>query len=104
MKEIIITSNNFEAQVLQSDKPILLDFWAEWCCPCRALAPVLANFAERHDDVKVGKLNVDQQRTLAAQFGIMSIPTLILFKDGKPVAQRIGLQNAASLEQLITEL
>ena len=103
MKEIVITSENFEAEVLHADKPVLLDFWAEWCGPCRMLAPVLAEFAERHDDVKVGKVNVDQQRALAAAFGIMSIPTLILFKGGKPVAQRIGLQDADSLEQLIKE-
>ena len=103
MKEITITAENFTNEVIRSDKPVLLDFWAEWCGPCRMLAPVLAEFAESHDDVKVGKVNVDEQRALAAQFGIMSIPTLILFRDGKPVAQKIGLQNAASLEQLISE-
>lgn len=103
MKEIAITAENFTNEVIRSDKPVLLDFWAEWCGPCRMLAPVLAEFAESHDDVKVGKVNVDEQRALAAQFGIMSIPTLILFRDGKPVAQKIGLQNAASLEQLISE-
>ena len=103
MKEIAITAENFTNEVIRSDKPVLLDFWAEWCGPCRMLAPVLAEFAERHDDVKVGKVNVDQQRALAAAFGIMSIPTLILFKGGKPVAQRIGLQDADSLEQLIKE-
>ena len=103
MKEIAITAENFTNEVIRSDKPVLLDFWAEWCGPCRMLAPVLAEFAESHDDVKVGKVNVDEQRALAAQCGIMSIPTLILFRDGKPVAQKIGLQNAASLEQLISE-
>ena len=103
MKEIVITTENFEAEVLRSDKPVLLDFWAEWCGPCRMLGPVLADFAERHEDVKVGKINVDQQQALAAAFGIMSIPTLILFKGGKPVAQRIGLQDSRSLEQLISE-
>ncbi len=103
MKEIIITVENFTKEVLKSDKPVLVDFWAEWCGPCRMLAPVLAEFAASHDEVKVGKVNVDEQSVLAAEFGIMSIPTLILFKDGQPVAQRIGLQNAASLEQLIKE-
>ena len=103
MKEIIITNENFSDEVLHSDKPVLLDFWAEWCGPCRMLGPVLAEFAERHDDVKVGKVNVDEQGALAAAFGIMSIPTLILFRDGKPVAQRIGLQDTASLEKLIRE-
>ncbi len=104
MKETVITMDNFANEVINSEKPVLLDFWAEWCGPCRMLAPVLAEFADRHDDVKVGKVNVDEQRALAAKFGIMSIPTLILFKEGNPVAQRIGLQNAASLEQFISEL
>lgn len=103
MKEIIITTENFEAEVLRSDKPVIIDFWATWCGPCRMQAPILAEFAENHDDVKVGKVNVDEQPALAARFGIMSIPTLILFKDGKPAAQRIGLQNDTQLEALAAE-
>ncbi len=103
MKEIVITSENFTDEVLHSDRPILVDFWAEWCGPCQMLGPILEQFAERHDDVRVGKVNVDQQPALAAAFGIVSIPTLILFKDGKPAAQRIGFQSGDQLEQLVSE-
>ena len=103
MREITVTAENFETEVLKSDKPVLLDFWAEWCGPCRMQSPILADFAEEHDDVKVGKVNVDQQMPLAASFGITSIPTLILFRSGKPVSKRLGLQNADELEAFINE-
>jgi len=100
---IEITEQNFKKEVIDSEIPVLLDFWASWCGPCRMLSPVVEEISNEYMNIKVGKVNVDQQHALAAQFGIMSIPTLILFKGGEPVAQRIGLQNAASLEQFIAE-
>ena len=102
--EVVITKDNFEAEVLKSDKPVLVDFWATWCPPCRRLAPVVAKLAEeRVDTLKVGKVDVDDQQELAAEFQIMSIPTLILFKDGKAVKQTMGFQPEESLVQFVTE-
>ena len=101
MKEITITASNFEQEVLNSDKPVLLDFWAAWCGPCRMLAPAVARLAEEHPEIKVGKVNVDEEVELSAAFGIVSIPTIILFDKGKPVKHTMGAQPYESLEEFI---
>ena len=92
MAEIKITADNFEQEVIRSEQPVLVDFWAAWCGPCRMLAPAVAQIAaECEGKIKVGKVNVDEQPELAQRFGIMSIPTVLVFKDGKKVNQSIGL-------------
>ncbi len=103
MKEITITSQNYEAEVLKSDKPVLLDFWAPWCGPCKMLGPVIAEIAEEHDEIKVGKVNVDEQEELATQFGVMSIPTLCLMKEGKVVNSFTGYAPKESIEEFIAK-
>ena len=102
--EITLTSANFEAEVLKSDKPVLVDFWAPWCGPCRMLAPILEQIAEEKAGVlKVGKVNVDEASDLAAKYGISSIPALFLFKDGKVAAQTVGFKQKAELEQFAAQ-
>ena len=89
--EIKITKDNFEAEVVKADRPVLVDFWATWCGPCMMLGPVIAEVAEeRKDIIKVGKVNVDEEPELAAKFGIMSIPAVLLFKNGEVVANSVG--------------
>ena len=90
MSVINITKNNFAEEVLNSDKPVLLDFWASWCGPCRMVSPIIDEIAGERADIKVGKINVDEQPELAAEFKVMSIPTLVVIKDGKIVNQSVG--------------
>ena len=101
MAVVTITKENFEQEVLQSAKPVLLDFWASWCGPCRMLSPVVDEVAEERTDVKVGKVNVDEQPELAGQFGVMSIPTLLVFEQGKLVRQAVGALPKAGVLDLL---
>ena len=101
MAVVTITKENFEQEVLQSAKPVLLDFWASWCGPCRMRSPVVDEVAEERTDVKVGKVNVDEQPELAGQFGVMSIPTLLVFEQGKLVRQAVGARPKASVLDLL---
>ena len=90
MAVLTITKDNFESEVIQSDKPVLLDFWAAWCGPCRMVSPIVDEVAGERDDVKVGKINIDEQMELAQKFGVMSIPTLIVMKNGQLVTKAVG--------------
>ncbi len=92
MAVIELTKDNFEAEVLKSDKTVLVDFWASWCGPCRMLSPVVDEIAEERTDIKVGKVNVDDEEELAMRYGIMSIPTLIVFQNGEVKTQTMGVQ------------
>lgn len=90
MSAININKNNFSSEVLHSERPVLLDFWASWCGPCRMVGPLVEEIADERPDIKVGKVNVDEQPELAAQFGIMSIPTLVVMRDGKIINKAVG--------------
>src|SRR5213594_3451862 len=95
-----VTEQSFEEEVLQSDKPVIVDFWAEWCGPCHAVAPVLDKIVgERDGELKLVKVNIDEEQGLAQRYGIASIPTMVLFKDGEPAAAAIGAQPKGMLER-----
>ena len=101
MSVLVITKENFEQEVLKSDKKVLVDFWASWCGPCRMLSPIIDEIAKETDKVKVGKVNVDEESDLATQFAVMSIPTLILFENGKPIKQIVGVQSKTAILNMI---
>ena len=98
---MVITKENFQTEVMESDKPVLLDFWASWCGPCRMVSPILDEIANEHPEIKVGKINVDEQRELAAQFNVMSIPTLVVVRDGEVTNQTVGARPKEQILQLL---
>ncbi len=101
-KIVTLDSNNFNTEVLESDVPVLVDFWAAWCGPCRMIAPILDQLADEYDGkAKIAKVNVDEQTELASKYGVMSIPTLFLFKDGEVIDQTVGVRPKAELEDML---
>ena len=97
-----LTAENFEQEILQADKPAIVDFWATWCGPCRMLAPVIEEIANEYEGkVKVGKVNVDDEQELAIRYGVMSIPSVIFFKDGKEIDRKVGVMPAGAFTQVL---
>ena len=101
MAEITLTSENFEEEVLKSDKPVLIDFWASWCGPCKMLAPIIEEIANEHPEIKVGKVNVDDEPALADKYMVSSIPLVVLIKDGKVVNTSLGFKQKAQIEAML---
>jgi thioredoxin 1 len=102
-KILHITKDNFETEVIKSDKPVLLDFWASWCGPCRMVSPIVDQIADENSSIKVGKINIDEESELAQAFKVMSIPTLVALKDGKVINSSVGVQPKQKILKLLTE-
>ncbi|MDD3242922.1 MAG: thioredoxin [Eubacteriales bacterium] len=101
MAVLTVTKDNFKTQVLESAQPVLVDFWAPWCGPCRMVSPIVDQIAEERNDVTVGKINVDEQPELAQQFGVMSIPTLLVFKGGQVANKAVGARGKADILKML---
>lgn len=101
MSALQITKDNFQSEILNSDKPVLLDFWASWCGPCRMVLPIIEQIAGERDDIKVAKINVDEEPELARQYGILTIPTLMVIKDGQVVKQSTGAKSKAQILDML---
>lgn len=101
MAAININKDNFHNEVMNSEKPVLLDFWASWCGPCRMVVPIVEQIAEERSDIKVGKINIDEEPELATQFGIMSIPTLMVIKNGEVVTKAVGARPKDSILSML---
>lgn len=103
MSVIKITKENFQKEVINSEKPVLIDFWASWCGPCRMVSPIVDQIAEENSSAKIGKINIDEEPELATQFQVMSIPTLMVVKNGKIVSRSVGLKPKAAIENMLKD-
>ncbi len=102
MAAVNVNKNNFREEVVNSDRPVLMDFWAPWCGPCRMVVPLVEQIAEEREDIKVVKINVDEEPELASQFRVMSIPTLVVFHDGRVVNQAVGARSKSAIEAMLS--
>ena len=99
-----VTDQNFQQEVLQSDKPVIIDFWAEWCAPCRQIAPIVKELASQYDDVKIVKMNIDENPNTPGRYGVRAIPTVLAFKGGTVVEQITGARPRSAFEEMVQKL